>query len=96
MNAYKVYSSLELNEKMPMFPFTFTEAMAASWVPAIWYKVADHLVDRVMNHEKITKEDIEKSKFWIMISNTSTLTLLIVNVWFSQSFNTLLEGCGSA
>lgn len=59
MNAYKVYSSLELNEKMPLYPFSFPEAIAACWVPGIWYKIADHLVDKVINHEKITKEDIE-------------------------------------
>lgn len=43
---------------MPMFPFSFTEATATALFPSFWYKAADHLVDRVLNNEEITKEDI--------------------------------------
>ena len=49
MNAYKIYSSLELNDKMPQYPFTFPQAVGASWFPFIWYKIADPLVDKVLN-----------------------------------------------
>lgn len=29
--------------------------MAAAWFPQIWYRAMDHMVEKVLNHEKITK-----------------------------------------
>lgn len=66
---------------MPLYPFTFPEAISASWIPAIWYKIADHLVDRVINQEKITKEDIKKSKNWMLVSNLLSGLILITNFY---------------
>lgn len=66
---------------MPLYPFTFPEAIAASWFPGVWYKIADHLVDRVMNQEKITKEDISKSKNWMMVSNIISAVIMLINVY---------------
>lgn len=29
--------------------------MTTAWIPSLWYKAMDHMVDRVINHEKITQ-----------------------------------------
>lgn len=40
---------------MPQFPFSFIEGMNAAWFPQLWYRAMDHMVEKVLNHEKITK-----------------------------------------
>lgn len=45
MNAYKIYSSLELNDKMAIYPFDFLTAIFIAFVPPLWYKVSNPLVD---------------------------------------------------
>jgi hypothetical protein len=49
MKPYKIYSTLDLTEKMPHYPFSFPEAALACWFPSLWFKAIDPLVDRVMN-----------------------------------------------
>lgn len=40
---------------MPQFPFSFIEGMITAWIPQFWFKAMDHMVDKVLNHEKITQ-----------------------------------------
>jgi len=72
---------------MPLLPFSFPEAIAASWFPQIWYNIADHLVDKVINHEKMTKEDIERSRNWMRVSNILTVIILVTNYYIAYHFN---------
>ncbi len=87
MNAYKVFSSLELNGKMPLFPFSFPEGIVTAWFPTFWYKAANHLVDRILNSEKITKEDIDKSRFWVQVSGIILGGFFLGNAYFASSSN---------
>lgn len=48
MNAYKVYSTLDLNEKMPMFPFSFLNGIILCLAPSKWYKMMNPLVDKYL------------------------------------------------
>ena len=45
MNAYKIFTSLDLNEKMPLFPFDFFHAMFWAAIPQAWFSIANPLVD---------------------------------------------------
>lgn len=45
MNAYKIYSTLDLTDKMPQFPFDFVSALVMATVPALWFKLINPLVD---------------------------------------------------
>ena len=68
---------------MRQFPFSFIEGMTTAWFPPLWYRAMDHMVDKVINHEKITKQDIDKTKFWVNISSLIVITLLLGNVYLS-------------
>lgn len=45
MNAYKLYPTLDINEKMPQFPFDFMSAILMCKIPSLWYLLVDPLVD---------------------------------------------------
>ena len=47
---------MELNDKMPLYPFAFADAISLCWFPSLWYKAINPLVDRVMNNEKFKEE----------------------------------------
>jgi len=45
MNAYKIYPTLDLNEKMPLFPFDFVAGITLALIPPLWYKIMNPLAD---------------------------------------------------
>lgn len=71
---------------MPQFPFSFPEAMAACWMPNIWYKIADPLVDKVLNHEKLTSEDLSTSVYWTNVANSILGSVIMVNAYIGYSY----------
>lgn len=67
MNAHKVYPVMELNEKMPCFPFDFGNAMLFAPVPQLWFYLADPLVDEVIKKQALPKnhlKSVEKAVFY--------------------------------
>ena len=48
MNAYKLYSSLDLSPKMPQFPFDFPITLVICLIPPLWYFIANPLVDEII------------------------------------------------
>lgn len=45
MNAYKVYPTLDLTDKMPQFPFDFVTGMILCLIPPLWWHIMNPLVD---------------------------------------------------
>lgn len=83
MNAYKTYSTLELTEVMPLFPFDFIQAVLFSLIPPLWWAVADPLVDAQLANTKPSKEHLRKVK-QIIGAYTATTTIVLV-VWAASS-----------
>lgn len=48
INAYKIYTTMELTDKMPKFPFNFFEGSFLALVPPLWYYVMNPYVDEVI------------------------------------------------
>jgi hypothetical protein len=48
MNAYKIYTTLELTDKMPRFPFNFVEGAFIALIPPLWFYVMNPYVDEVI------------------------------------------------
>jgi hypothetical protein len=46
MNAYKIFTSLELTEKMPKFPFGFGDGFNIALIPPLWYFIMNPFVDQ--------------------------------------------------
>jgi len=46
MNAYKIYTSLELSDKMPKFPFGFVDGILLALFPPLWRFVMNPFVDQ--------------------------------------------------
>ena len=44
MNAYKIYSTVELTDKMPKIPFSVFEAFLIATIPPLWYKIMNPYV----------------------------------------------------
>jgi len=55
MNAYKIFTTLELNEKMPRFPFSFVEGVYLAFIPPLWYYIMNPFVDEVLSKKPVTK-----------------------------------------
>lgn len=55
MNAYKIFTTLELTDKMPRFPFNFFEGGLISLFPPLWYYIMNPYVDEVMEKKPIPK-----------------------------------------
>jgi H+/gluconate symporter-like permease len=62
MNAYKYYTTLDLNEKMPKFPVTFGEAFYLSLTP-LWYYIMNPFVDEVLEGKKVNPSHIKFVNF---------------------------------
>jgi alkane 1-monooxygenase len=45
MNAYKYFTTLELTDKMPRFPFTFGEGFYLASISPLWYYIMNPFVD---------------------------------------------------
>ena len=60
MNAYKIYTTLDLNEKMPQFPFDFMHGMIWCLHPKGWFSTMNPLVDKVIEGKEVAKSHIEK------------------------------------
>lgn len=59
MNAYKLYNTLDLNKKMPQFPFDFLTAGTISTIPKLWKWIADPLVDEVIEGKAVDKNHLK-------------------------------------
>lgn len=56
MNAYKIYPTLDLTPKMPLFPFNFVDGVLMATFPPLWYAVMNPLVDEVIEGKKASDE----------------------------------------
>ena len=72
---------MEINDKMPQYPFSFVDAVAVCWFPSIWYRIANPLVDKALSNTKFSQDDLKNTKYWLNLVAGVLLTLLIVNVW---------------
>lgn len=81
MNAYKIYSTLDLNDKMPQYPFTFVQAVAACWIPWLWYKIADPLVDKVLSGGRLTQKQLSKARNYVQAVILVLAMLLFINAY---------------
>lgn len=55
MNAHKVYPAMEINEKMPLFPFDFISGIIMATNPSKWFSVMNPLVDNVLEGKPVEK-----------------------------------------
>ncbi len=62
MNAYKMYTTLDLTKKMPKFPFSFLDGAMLSLFPKIWYHIMNPLVDEVIEGKAVPKEHYKQIK----------------------------------
>ena len=65
LNAYKVFTTLDLTKEMPVFPFGFYEGMYMCVLPPLWYYVMDPYVDEALGRKKVS-ESHRRIVFWIM------------------------------
>lgn len=63
MNAYKIFTTLELNEKMPRFPFSFVEGVYLAFIPPLWYYIMNPFVDEVLSKKPVTKQHKRLTKY---------------------------------
>jgi alkane 1-monooxygenase len=76
MNAYKIFTTLELTEKMPKFPFNFLEGAFIAIIPPLWYHIMNPYVDEVLegkpvnkSHRKLTKY-VKESVYLLLVANS--------------------------
>lgn len=74
MNAYKIYPTLDLTEKMPQFPFDFVSAILMATVPPLWTWLVNPLVDEVIEGKKV---GVEHRKYVHNAFNLLRVALLI-------------------
>lgn len=55
MNAYKVFTTLELTDKMPRFPFPFMHGALLALFTHLWYYIMNPFVDEVIEKKEVTK-----------------------------------------
>ena len=55
MNAYKLYSTLDLTEKMPRMPTDFNTANLFAPIHPLWYKMMNPYVDNIIEGKKLKK-----------------------------------------
>ena len=63
MNAYKIFTTLELSEKMPRFPFSFIEGVYLAIIPPLWYYIMNPFVDEVLQKKSVSKEHKQLTKY---------------------------------
>lgn len=73
MNAYKVYTTMELNDKMPKFPFRFLDATLIALTPPLWYYIANPYVDEVLEKKSISKSHHSFVKYLLFFISTTAL-----------------------
>jgi alkane 1-monooxygenase len=59
MNAYKYFSTLELNDKMPKFPITFNEGLYLSFISPLWYYLMNPFVAEQLENKKVDPSHIK-------------------------------------
>ena len=70
MNAYKVYTTLELTDKMPKFPFSFLDGSLYGLIPPLWYYIMNPYVDEVLENKPISKGHRKFVYYLVMFSST--------------------------
>ena len=75
MNAYKIYSTLDLTDKMPQLPICFVEAVFLCLVPPLWKSLFNPLVDEVLEGKTLPKY----AQFKIRVAASVIRGLLILN-----------------
>jgi hypothetical protein len=76
MNAYKYFTTLDLNEKMPKFPVTFNEAFYLSVTP-LWYYIMNPFVDEQLEGKKVPESHIRFVKFLRHVVFTGVVGLCV-------------------
>lgn len=64
MNAYKIYTSMELTDQMPRFPFNFIEGSFLALFPPLWFFMMNPYVDEVLDKKEVPSSH-RKTVFWI-------------------------------
>ena len=59
MNAYKMFPTMELTQKMLKFPFDFGNAMVIATIPQLWESIANPLVDAALTGKQPSKEHLQ-------------------------------------
>ena len=49
MNAYKIYPTLDLTNKMPQFPFDFVTGLVIATIPPLWIWLINPLADEIVD-----------------------------------------------
>lgn len=79
LNAYKVYSTLSMNDKMPIFPCGMHDIVNLAIIPPLWYYTMNPLVEKAIEGKPVPKGHEEKVK-WI----AEALSLLnLILIWHS-------------
>lgn len=64
MNAYKIFTTLELTDRMPRFPFPFMHGALIALFPPLWFYVMNPFVDEVIEKKEVDKQHKKITK-WI-------------------------------
>lgn len=65
MNAYKLYNTLDLTDKMPQFPFDFLIGALVAWLPFAWMWAVNPLVDEVLEGKKVSNEHMRNIRYFL-------------------------------
>lgn len=79
MNAYKIFTTLDLNDKMPLFPFDFMHGMIWCLNPKGWFSIMNPLVDKVIEGKEVTKAHLDRIKVWKRNTTVGIATMFIVH-----------------
>ena len=86
MNAYKVFTTLELTEKMPKFPFDFPTGSLIGLIPPLWHFAMNPYVDEVLEGKPVPKNH-RKAVFYIKEGMNYLLMLgLLYNTYSTYQF----------
>ena len=64
LNAYKMYSALDMTDTMPIFPFGMYEAAYFAFIPPLWNYVMNPYVDKAIEGKEVSKTH-ERIVQWI-------------------------------
>ena len=87
MNAYKIYTTLEMNDKMPVFPFSFFDGSVFCIIPQLWYFIMDPYVDEAVEGKKVDKRHdklIKRMTDWMNYLLTAFVLCLALDAYCSK------------
>lgn len=84
MNAYKVYTTLDLSSKMPKFPFDFVEGAYIAMIPPLWKYVMNPYVDEIIEGKPVDKKHKNFVKY--LKEGISIAVIIMATGWVYSAY----------